>query len=190
MKKMILLLCLVTISCFGHSDFYRSYWHPNYLGKPLNWCEHSKKNCGKQVAKQYCNKMGYAHVVKVIKANDIGKSRFIDLKLDCNNAFCDGFTLIKCGSGSLVNSEYYTHYARKKVFHYPRVKKSRIDWCFNKGKQCGRRAAYAFCRYQGYNFVSSYKSEKSVSKTRAIGSNELCVGRSCKGFSSITCRHA
>lgn len=188
MRRFILLLSFVAISSFGHSTFYRTYWHPLYQSQPLNWCEQNKKHCGEVVAKKYCHKMGYPHVVKVIKANDIGQSRFIDAKQNCDNAFCDGFKMIRCGTAKLRHTEFYTHYARKRTFYYPRLNNNRVDYCYYKGKRCGQKAAYAFCRYQGYSSARHYQMQKNISSTRTLGSNELCVGHACRGFKSITCQ--
>ena len=188
MRVICLLLCIITIPSFAQANFYRTYWFPTYGSKALNWCEHRTGKCGNTVAKRYCSKMGYAYVKKISKANDIGVSRFIDSQQLCKNSFCDGFSMIQCGNRFLKDSSYYTFYARKRTFYYPSVKDTRIDWCYRKGKACGRRVAYAFCRYQGYSFQAGYKQQKAVSQTRTIGSNELCIGPLCKGFESITCR--
>jgi hypothetical protein len=185
-KWMVALLSL-SFSCFGGANFYRTIWHPSYHNMRLNWCDQQQKNCGMQVAKQYCRQLGYPEVIKIKKATDIGLSRYIDSNVECNTPYCDGFSFIKCGANQLADGDYYTTQVRKKVFYYPRLKEVRIDWCFEKGKRCGKRAAYAFCRAMGYSNAKGFKQDSQVSQTRTIGGNDLCVGRKCKSFSEIQC---
>lgn len=188
LKWILILWVSISLPCFAKTNFYRAFWHPTLADKPLNWCDYSHKSCGKDIANQYCRKMGYQQAVKVVKAHDIGQSRFLDRPLHCKSPKCDGFALIKCSSNKLANAAYYTHYATKRRFEAPRIDEQRLDWCYQTGKQCGQKAAYAFCRYQGYSAVSRFSLEINIAQTRTVGSNELCVGHHCKAFSSITCQ--
>ncbi len=165
---------------------YRDFFYPLYHGEPLSYCTEDQKNCGFQLASKYCAEMGYDRASRIMIDHNVGVTRYPKTKLQCQGWRCDGFKLITC-EASLKKTPIPDYYYRLKDFMLPRVDNYRIDWCYKTHRGCGRRAANAFCRYQGYARAQSYEKAPDALATRTIGSDELCFGHTCVGFSRITC---
>jgi hypothetical protein len=69
-------------------------------------------------------------------------------------------------------------------FFAPEVKGARIDACLD-GGACGKPAADAFCRVQGYDRAMIFQRESHAS-TMSIDSGKLCSG-SCTAFRQVKC---
>lgn len=170
----------------GNMESYRNFWVPQYLGERLAWCTLDGKECGMPVAAKYCQLMGYAGAVKVMKANNVGLTNYINTHARCKGWTCDSFMTIVC-SKSLQKTHPQAYHYREQAFVYPRYAGFRVDWCLKKGVQCGRQAAWSFCRRIGFLDVKQYKMQKHIGATKTIGSEELCFGQECRGFSKIIC---
>jgi tetratricopeptide (TPR) repeat protein len=73
----------------------------------------------------------------------------------------------------------------------PRIGESRLDWCREWARSCGKAAADEFCRREGFVEAASFaKAPRIQVPTRVIGTGQICNSVSCDGFSSITCRKA
>ena len=191
MKRFVFALSCIILSATsvfaGIQDAYRNFWMPQYLGARLAWCALDGKQCGKPIADQYCQLMGYAHANKIIKANNVGLTNYINSHARCKGWTCDSFMTIVC-SKSLKHAHPQAYHYRLKKFVYPRYAGYRVDFCLNKNKQCGKQAAWSFCRRIGFMDVQSFKEQLHIGATRTIGSQELCFGQSCKGFANIICK--
>jgi len=189
-RLVFLLLGLMmthTVSAGMNSHtYYRTFWNPLLDDVRLAWCLDGGKTCGKATANRYCQMMGYERSVNSLVANDIGESRYLATGRVCKGWECDGFKKIKCVK-SLQHSAQKEYYYRKQTFYFPRFEHERLAWCYSNGRSCGEKVAYSFCRRMGYMRTVGYKKQLHVFATEELGSNKLCYGENCTGFSSISC---
>ena len=166
---------------------YRDFFYPTYHGLRLSYCSPDHKVCGKQLASEYCQLLGYEGASKVMIENNVGLTRYPSTNLQCQGWKCDGFKLITCET-HLKKTPTPVYYYRMRDFVLPRFENYRVAWCYRANNGCGQRAANAFCRQQGYQFAYHYEpSLIKVAATRTIGSGALCFGDACKAFERITC---
>jgi hypothetical protein len=67
---------------------------------------------------------------------------------------------------------------------------NRLDWCMTWSEDCGRPAANAYCKAQGFARVLWFEPDKHIgarSPTRLIGTGATCDLAHCDGFRQITC---
>ena len=69
-------------------------------------------------------------------------------------------------------------------FFAPQIGGARIDACLA-GGACGKPAADAFCRAEGYDRAMIFQRENFAS-TRAVDSGKICSG-SCTAFKQVKC---
>jgi hypothetical protein len=74
--------------------------------------------------------------------------------------------------------------AQVRNFFAPEVDGARIDACLHTGV-CGKPAADAFCRAQGYDRAMIFQREDFAS-TRVIDSEKTCSG-DCTAFRQVKC---
>ena len=76
-----------------------------------------------------------------------------------------------------------------KTFQQPRYLDDRLDWCMKWGSDCGKPVAEAFCHRRRYENVTAFEAEVvgRSAQTRLMGTDQLCNGDNCTGFSFITC---
>jgi hypothetical protein len=92
--------------------------------------------------------------------------------------------LQRCAGGG------YTGGASSRTFYKPKVGGLRLDWCLSSGHACGGPAANAYCDSNNYGHAVRYSKASNIgsyTKTRSIGTGEICSGPSCDGFTAITC---
>lgn len=77
--------------------------------------------------------------------------------------------------------------ASEEVFKHPKVGGNRLDWCLTFQKDCGEKAANAWCQSQGYKNATTFSKAGNVGLTRTIGDSSLCADSHCDSFSQITC---
>jgi hypothetical protein len=164
----------------------RSFWHPLYLGKRLDYCAIDGKVCGQDVASRFCQILGYDKALKNKIAYNVGLTRHIDSNKVCKGWRCNGFMVISCAL-KLSHTPPKAYAYREKKFPFPRYAHSRVDWCYTQKHECGHRAALSFCRRMGFVSAKSFAKESNINATRAIGSQELCFGPECNAFQYITC---
>jgi hypothetical protein len=70
-------------------------------------------------------------------------------------------------------------------FFAPAMDGARLDACLS-GGNCGKTAADAFCKVQGYDKSVLFQRERFES-TRVLDSGSLCTGDSCTAFKQIKC---
>lgn len=74
--------------------------------------------------------------------------------------------------------------AQVRNFFAPEMEGARIDACLATGV-CGKLAADAFCRVQGYDHAMIFQRESHAS-TRVIDSDKVCSGN-CTAFKQVKC---
>ena len=70
-------------------------------------------------------------------------------------------------------------------FFSPLLEGARIDACLS-GGLCGKPAADAFCKVQGYDKALIFQRETS-SGARALDSASICSGSSCTALKQVKC---
>ncbi|KTD60809.1 hypothetical protein [Legionella shakespearei] len=191
-RKFMVFIFLIC-SFLGHSyaagvknKAFRTIWHPTFLGERLDYCTLDGKACGKEVAKRYCQMLGYDYSTQNVIAYNVGLTNYLASRAQCKGWRCNGFMSISCAVGLSHNPPKSYHY-REKRFVVPRYNDYRVDWCYNKNQGCGRRAANSFCSRMGFMQAKRFERENHISATKAIGSQELCFGNQCNAFKSIVC---
>lgn len=80
--------------------------------------------------------------------------------------------------------------AASQKFYQPTLGKDRLDYCLTWQKNCGGRAAKAFCQSKGFDDAKDFSIAKHIgakTPTRTIGDNSVCDQGDCDGFQVITC---
>lgn len=167
-------------------NYYRTFLNPVYQGSRLAYCMEGDKTCGLPVANRYCQQMGYEHATQQIIDYNVGKTQAFLCRKPCKGWQCNGFSLIRC-VGQIIHKPISAYYYRSQAFVCPRFNHARVDWCYENGKGCGKRASNSFCRRMGYLRAKSYKIQNHVLQTKAIGNHRLCLGEQCKAFGEIIC---
>lgn len=185
----IILSLLLPLSSYSanNAEYYRIFWNPTVRGQLLNYCEVNKSICGKAVADRYCREMGYARSNQFVKAYNVGLTHFIEASIRCKGWECNSFKHIRCVEFIDNTPPKQWHY-RFNHFVYPRVDNYRLNWCYEGEQGCGRKAAFAFCRHQGFMDVKYFKLQSHVAATKSIGNQQLCFNNNCKGFAVIDCK--
>lgn len=171
--------------------YYHDFWSPRYHGELLNYCFYRTSGCGIEVASKYCKIMGYEKATKAYIANNVGLANYIDgcpkcKKTQCKGWDCNGFKVIRC-KNKIQHTPPYAYYFRKRDFVFPRFENFRLAWCYENDSNCGKKVANSFCRMMGYMQATDYTIDNQVYASREIGNGKLCFGKSCRGFSKITC---
>lgn len=190
-RQLIVILCLFCTvfsaqAATVHNKAYRNFWHPMFLGERLDYCSIDGKECGKPVADRYCRMQGYDYSSQQVIAYNIGLTHYLTARAQCKGWSCNGFMTIGCAMG-LSHTPAKPYHYRERRFAVPRYNDYRIDWCYNKGKACGRRAADSFCSHMGFMRAKQFVKASDVSATKTIGSEELCFGSQCNAFKTIVC---
>lgn len=190
MKRLLWLLCF---SCFFSSiatatdknEYYRDFWDPTYHLLRVNYCTADGSLCGLKLANEYCKRRGYVRAVDERIAYNVGVTNFFSSKLQCKGC-CNGFDYIRC-AGAIKDKPPHEYWYRYKRFVCPTYEGERIDWCYQPGKKCGEKAAFSFCRRQGYEKATEYVRADHLPRTRMIGAKKICNGPECSGFRHIVC---
>ena len=182
----MIFLSLQATAAEKQQQFFRDFWNPTFHTQRLNYCSPDGKECGLPVANKYCSMMGYERADKASIDYNIGLTNYLLSGAKCKGWRCNGFKLITC-VGSFSHQSQKNYYYRSQRFVFPRFNHYRIDWCYENGRGCGKRAAYSFCRRMGYMNAQYFKKQDDVAATKALGNQKLCFGDECRGFDSITC---
>lgn len=178
--------CFFTTQAHTQNNAIRSFWHPTFQGERLDYCTLWGKECGKKVANQYCQMLGYEKAKRFEIAPNVGLTNYIATRARCTGWTCNGFMSIDCVA-SFSHSPPKPYYYTEKQFFHPRFNGYRVDWCYKKNKQCGQMAAFSFCSRMGYIGAKTFRQQKQINATQMIGSQALCFGRQCNAFKSINC---
>lgn len=161
----------------------QTYNEPRYRDIRLDWCLTWGADCGRPAAVEFCRRRRFEDVV-VFRAENVGRSqptRLIGSDQVCSGEdFCTAFAYITC-TGPIPH---------ERVFQNPAWKDHRLDVCLRWAEDCGKPAADAYCRHQGFaeSFHSTVDADPGPGKTRVISSDQICDGPYCRGFQQIICR--
>lgn len=68
----------------------------------------------------------------------------------------------------------------------PQLDGARLDACLTDKSTCGKPAADAFCKTQGFAQALTFQRETGAS-TRRLDSGQICEGENCTAFKQIKC---
>jgi hypothetical protein len=71
-------------------------------------------------------------------------------------------------------------------FFDPEFDGKRLDSCLTETQGCGKSAADAFCKTQGFDFAVLFQREP-VADTNRLANGGTCTGPTCKSFKQIKC---
>ena len=77
--------------------------------------------------------------------------------------------------------------AREQTFARPAINGVRLDWCYHWGTECGKPAADAFCRQQGYDHATGFKQLSDVPPSYVLGDRKTCNSPICDTIVDLTC---
>ena len=63
----------------------------------------------------------------------------------------------------------------------------RVDWCLRWANDCGKPAADAFCRSQGFARATSFADELTGGPTWVIADRQICAIRDCRALRDVQC---
>lgn len=78
-------------------------------------------------------------------------------------------------------------FCKEDVIRNPMVNNTAVDVCLNWGTGCGKPAADAFCKAQGFESSSAHTVQQNAPPTYVIGDDKVCSESFCTRFTSITC---
>lgn len=73
-------------------------------------------------------------------------------------------------------------------YDYPAIEGYRLDWCFSWARDCGQRAANAFCHLNGHLNEAGFTIDPNIGLTKIITTGQVCNEQGCDGFKFIRCR--
>jgi hypothetical protein len=76
--------------------------------------------------------------------------------------------------------------AAVRTYFAPEVDGKRLDTCLAGDQNCGKPAADAFCKVEGYEKALLFQRE-AAANTFQIGNRASCAGPSCTSFKQIKC---
>lgn len=185
---LLLWLPLAFSSSLGppQSTVFRTFWHPMSKEERLDYCQEDRVNCGADVANCYCRRMGYEKAAYFKKAPNLGLTRLVSGLSECRGWMCSGFEYIKCQGERTYTHRPQSDY-RQEIFVRPRWRNYPLSWCYGNQRHCGQKAAYAFCRWQGFRKVIKHSPAKCVNASKEIGTSALCFNNDCQSFEYIVC---
>jgi hypothetical protein len=159
---------------------------PKLFDRRLDWCLNWGAECGRPAADNWCKRKLFTGARDFEADPNIGRSEQTLLSGSnqvCNQSFCTGFKFITC----------YGRIPWKRTRQNPVWKGYRLDLCLTWGTNCGKPAADAYCRNQGFSdsFYYVADSDQSLTNTRLIGTDQICdknFWNRCRGFGMIVCQ--
>lgn len=161
----------------------RTYAKPMYQDLRLDFCLQWGQNCGQPAADAFCQRRRFTGA-KQFRAERVGPARATRLigtgQVCANQAYCTGFDFITC----------FGAIGYDRVFANPAWRGHRLDVCLRWGTECGKPAADAFCRANGFAEALSFASDPTPGRrsTRLIGTDQICNAAYCVGFQQIVCK--
>ena len=161
----------------------KTYRKPRWMDQRLDWCFIWGKDCGQPPADHFCRRHLFSGATDFRAEPNIGTyepTRLAGSNQVCNQPFCTGFEYITC-FGPISLEQKFT----PPVWH-----NYRLDWCLNWEKDCGKPAADAFCKANGFPEALFYQSDPGVGTqpTLLIGTGQICNAAFCTAFQIITCK--
>jgi hypothetical protein len=77
------------------------------------------------------------------------------------------------------------------AFNSPQFEGNRLDWCLHWAKDCGKPAADAWCKAQGFEEASKFLIDENIGTsfpTKLMSTGQICGQDFCDGFTMIECR--
>jgi hypothetical protein len=161
----------------------KTYKKPRWKDQRLDWCFNWGRDCGQPPADHFCRRHLFSGAKDFRAEPNVGSyepTRLAGSDQVCNQPFCTGFEYITC-FGPISLEQKFT----PPVWH-----NYRLDWCLNWEKDCGKPAADAFCKANGFLEAIFYEADPGVGTqpTMLMGSGQICNAKFCTAFQIITCK--
>jgi hypothetical protein len=154
------------------------FGNPQVNGATVDNCATWASDCGWGGAHQYCRTQGFA-AARSFQLNNPGRTWVIGSQRFCDGAGCVGFSQVVCMNAANVTPGDMT-------FNAPQANGMAVDNCATWATDCGWGGAHQYCRTQGYAAAKSW-SLYNPGRTWVIGSQRMCEGGGCVGFSQVIC---
>ena len=172
----------------------KTYRKPRWMDQRLDWCFVWGKDCGQPAADHFCRRRRFSGAKDFRAEPNVGTyepTRLAGSNQVCNQPFCTGFEYITC-FGPLPTDQVFAPpvWSKSGVTDCDNEKCYRLDWCLNWEKDCGKPAADAFCRANGFPESLFYLADPGVGTqpTMLIGTGQICNAPFCTAFQMITCK--
>lgn len=156
----------------------QTFGNPQANGATVDNCAVWGTDCGWGGAHQFCRTQGYS-AARSFQLNNPGRTWVIGSQRYCDGPNCVGFSQVVCISGPGVSGGDVT-------FNAPQANGMAVDNCAVWGTDCGWGGAHQFCKTQGFAAAKSW-TLYNPGRTWVIGSQRVCEGGSCVGFSQVIC---
>jgi hypothetical protein len=161
----------------------QTYFKPRWFDDRLDWCLNWASDCGQPAADNFCKRRRFTGAAAFEADPKIGRTertRVSGTNQVCNEESCTGFKFITC-RGRISATRVYAN---------PTWKGYRLDVCLKWGTECGKPAADAFCRTERSpdSFYFVVDADAGGSRTRVIGTDQICDKDFCRGFQMIICQ--
>src|SRR5437763_9560232 len=137
----------------------KTYTKPRWKDQRLDWCFKWGTDCGQPAADHFCRRRRFSGAKDFRAEANVGRyepTRVAGTDQVCNQPWCTGFEYITCFGPLPFNQ----------VFAPPALPienpKYRLDWCLNWERDCGKPAADAFCRANGFLEAIFYEADAGV----------------------------
>ncbi len=162
----------------GTDNFFNT---PTTNGYPVDKCLYPNRSCGQVTADAFCQSKGYrrADNFRIASARN---SWYLKEGRLCNRN-CEAIYSVRCDGKN--NQGGGT--GKFKVFENPEYRGNPVDECLRRDRDCGSKAADAFCKTKGYRDSTSYRVANSRERTWLLGDARYCSGTNCKALRSVRC---
>jgi predicted SPOUT superfamily RNA methylase MTH1 len=182
MKTKVAVIATLIFLSTSHLSEAANYSNPQYRGYSLDWCLTFENSCGKPAADAFCKAKGHLDALNFSKKDNPG----VATMTIGNNAICDP-QHHRCDSFNFINCRENM----PKRFDQPKYRGYRLDWCLMFENNCGKPAADAFCKANGFTMAKSFEIDQNVQgRTMIISNNAICdpAHHSCDSFKFISCQ--
>jgi hypothetical protein len=144
-----------------------------------------------RAASFWCRQRGMSHATSYKTDALRGRNGAIHIETNtaCQHPNCIILTEITCAGQASRPAPPATPpapaYAPVRI-NTPSVNGFVVDWCLYWGRNCGAQTAYYVCQRLGYRGALNFATYRP-GRTLVMGTNQLCQGANCVGFSYVTC---
>ncbi len=188
----LLALCFMLSSLAFATSFKadknnQTFVYPMIKGLPVSACYREGTLCGWAAAHAYCHMKGYARAKDYTTLSSVTEAYIISNGRVCKGESCKALDRVRCTKPYARSVEHKSPFRGYKNFSDPRIDGYALDHCYANARHCGRPAARAYCKRQGFRDVQEYGVLNNAGVTKRLGGKGLCKGDNCNTFSYILC---
>jgi len=180
------------------------FHNPTYRGNAVDKCLYSRgdRQCGKPAADRYCELNGYRESISYDLRERAGNTFLLGSETSCRGSSCDALRAVACKNRFNTDTRPPTRppsrppnypptqppaSSQDKLFRTPSVNGYPLDRCLYRGRSCGKPAADAFCKKEGYSQAEGYRISHSHNSWY-LKENRACNNNSCQAITSLQCK--